>query len=113
MSRPGHAPRLLIALSGVTALVAVTPLVYLLIRVLDAGPEKIASSLLRSRTLTTTVTSLELVVVVVAACLIIGVPVAWLLARARLPLKGLWIVLAALPLAAWMDRLPNWNEPAR
>ena len=21
--------------------------------------------------------------------------------------------LAALPLAAWMDRLPNWNEPAR
>ena len=114
MSRPGQAPRLLVALSGVTALVAVTPLVYLLLRVLDAGPEKIASSLLRSRTLTTTVTSIELVVVVVAACLIIGVPVAWLLARARLPLKGLWIVLAALPLAmpsyvaayAWIAEFP-------
>ena len=99
MSRPGHAPGLLVALSGVTAFIAVTPLVYLLIRVLDAGPEKIASSLLRSRTLTTTVTSIELVLVVVTACLILGVPVAWLLARARLPLKGMWIILAALPLA--------------
>lgn len=114
MSRPGQAPRLLVALSGVTALVAVTPLAYLVIRVLDAGPEKITSSLLRSRTLTTTVTSIELVVVVVAACLIIGVPVAWLLARARLPFKGLWVVLAALPLAvpsyvaayAWIAEFP-------
>jgi iron(III) transport system permease protein len=111
--RYARAPRTIVVLSGITALIAITPLVYLVIRVLDAGPA--AAALFRLRTLTTTITSIELVVVVVAACLLIGVPVAWLLARANLPFRRTWIVLAALPLAVpsyvaaytWLAEFPS------
>jgi iron(III) transport system permease protein len=43
--------------------------------------------------------SLLLAGAVTATSLLLGVPTAWLLARARLPRRGLWLVLAALPLA--------------
>ncbi|SDF95337.1 ABC transporter permease [Pseudonocardia oroxyli] len=43
--------------------------------------------------------SAVLVACVSAGCLVLGVATAWLLARTRLPLPGLWWVLASLPLA--------------
>lgn len=111
------ASRALIALSGVTALLAVTPLAYLLIRVADAGPQKIAAALFRARTLETLVTSVELVVIVVASCILIGVPVAFALARIKIPLIALWTVAFSLPLAipsyvaayAWLAAFPGMS----
>jgi iron(III) transport system permease protein len=111
-SRP---PRVLVILSGVTAFIAVAPLVYLLIRVSDAGPARIWATLVRPRTLETVGTSVGLVLVVVLGCLIIGVPTAWLISRTNIPLGRMWWVLVALPLAipsyvaayAWIAQFPG------
>jgi len=111
-SRP---PRLLVVLSGVTVLVAVTPLVYLVIRVLDAGLPRAISVLVRPRTLETVTTSSALVVAVVIGCLLVGIPTAFLVARTAVPLARTWWVLAALPLAipsyvaayAWVAQFPG------
>ena len=51
------------------------------------------------RTWETVVTSLALMSVVVVACLAVGLPVAWLLARSGIRFRGVWLVLVALPLA--------------
>ena len=115
MSMIAKPPRILVVLSGVTALIAVAPLVYLVIRVIDAGPQRVLELLLRTRTLETIGTSVALVVVVVAGCLIIGVPSAWLIARTTIPLGRMWWVLVALPLAipsyvaayVWIAQFPG------
>ena len=86
-------------------------------RVSDAGLARIIEVLVRPRTLETVVTSVGLVTVVVTACLLIGIPTAWLLARTNLPLRGMWLVLVSLPLAipsyvaayAWLSQFPAMN----
>ena len=110
----GRPPRLLIAAGAVTAAVSLIPLLYLVVRVSDAGLARIVEVLVRPRTLETVATSVSLVFVVVTACLVIGIPTAWLIARTSLPLRGLWLVLVALPLAipsyvaayAWISQFP-------
>ena len=107
-------PRALVGAAAISALLAVIPLAYLIVRVAEAGWPKVADVLLRTRTLETVLTSVSLAIVVVAACLLIGLPTAWLLARTRLPGARLWLVLAALPLAipsyvaayAWLAQFP-------
>lgn len=109
--------RSLLALSGVTALIAVTPLAYLLVRVVDAGPVKVWSALVRMRTLETAVTSVALAATVILLCVAIGVPVAWALARMKVPWAAAWTVLLALPLAipsyvaayAWLAEFPGMS----
>ncbi len=111
---PVRPPRALLAAGGVTAVVAVIPLVYLLVRVSGAGARRVLDLLVQRRTLETVGVSVALVAVVVGACLLIGLPTGWLLARARLPAQGLWVVGSALPLAvpsyvaayAWLARFP-------
>ena len=73
-------PRALLGAAAVSALLALVPLLYLVVRVLGAGPQKVLDVLLRPRTWETVVTSLALMSVVVVACLAVGLPVAWLLA---------------------------------
>lgn len=110
-SRP---PRLLLLAGAMSAAVALVPMVYLVIRACDAGWHRFAAVLLRPRTLETVATSLALSITVVLGCLAVGVPAAWLVARARLPLGRLWFVLLALPLAmpsyvaayAWIAQFP-------
>lgn len=100
--------------AAVAALLAVIPLAYLVVRVAEAGWAKVADTLLRTRTLDTVLTSVSLAAVVVIACLAIGLPAAWLLARTRLPGARLWLVVVALPLAipsyvaayAWLAQFP-------
>lgn len=114
-SRPGGRPPPALLLGGaVTAAAAVVPLLYLLVRVSGAGFQRVFDVLVHRRTLETVGTSAALVITVVTACLAVGVPTGWLLARARLPFRGLWVVGAALPLAvpsyvaayAWLARFP-------
>ena len=113
----GRPPRLLIVAGAITAVVSLIPLLYLVVRVSDAGLARIIEVLVRPRTLETVVTSVGLVTVVVTACLLIGIPTAWLLARTSLPLRGMWLVLVSLPLAipsyvaayAWLSQFPAMN----
>ena len=110
-------PAALTSAAAVAALFAVIPLAYLVIRVAEAGWAKVSDALLRTRTLETVATSLGLTAVVVIACLVIGLPTAWLLARTRLPGARAWLVLAALPLAipsyvaayAWLSQFPGMH----
>ena len=113
----GRPPRLLVAAGAITAAVSLIPLLYLVVRVSEAGLARILEVLVRPRTLETLLTSVSLVVVVVAACLLIGIPTAWLIARTTLPLRGMWLVLVSLPLAipsyvaayAWLAEFPAMN----
>ena len=107
-------PRALLALAGATAIIAVAPLAYLVVRLLEAGPAVVVETLVRQRTLETLGTSIALVLIVVTACVVIGVPVAWLIARSALPGARIWGVLVVLPLAipsyvsayAWLAEFP-------
>ncbi|MGB4776890.1 ATP-binding cassette domain-containing protein [Microbacterium sp.] len=88
---------------------------YLVIRLAEADPAAVSGALLRERTLVLTTTSLALSITVSIVCLALGVPAGWALARIRLPMAGLWPVLAALPLAipsylmafAWVSTWPG------
>ena len=116
--RAGAAPpRALLAAAAVSALLAVVPLLYLAVRAGDAGWQRAADMLLRPRTLETVGTSVALVAVVATACLLIGVPTAWLVTRTDLPGQAAWLALLALPLAvpsyvaayAWLAQFPAMN----
>lgn len=104
----------MLALGALTAAIAIIPLVYLIVRVVEAGPARIVEVLWRARTLETIITSSAFVIVVTSACLVIGIPAAWLITRTNLPLRPMWLVLLALPLAmpsyvaayAWLAQFP-------
>jgi iron(III) transport system permease protein len=83
----------------VAAFVALLPLGYLGVRSLENGPEAFLDVLLRRGTLELVVRSLALALVVTGACLAIGISLAWLVTRSRLPGRPVWAVLAAMPLA--------------
>lgn len=107
-------PRALVGAAAVSALLALVPLVYLVVRVVDAGLASVLEVLARPRTWETVATSLALTAVVVVACLAVGLPIAWLLARTSVALRRMWLVLVALPLAipsyvaayAWLAQFP-------
>jgi len=113
-SRAGAPPPALLLAGAVTAAVSLVPLVYLVVRVSGAGWERAAEVLIRPRTLETLGTSVALVAVVVAACLLIGIPTGWLLARTALPMRTAWLSVVALPLAVpsyvaaygWLAQFP-------
>jgi hypothetical protein len=91
-------PRALFGAAAVSALLALVPLLYLVVRVVDAGLESVLEGLARPRTWETVATSLALTGVVVVACLAVGLPIAWLLARTSVAMRRMWLVLVALPL---------------
>jgi iron(III) transport system permease protein len=99
----------------VAAGVALLPLAYLAVRSLENGVGGFLDVLLRGGTAALVLRSLTLAAVVTGACLVIGVSLAWLVTRARLPGRGVWAVLAAMPLAvpsyvaafAWIAAAPG------
>lgn len=88
----------LIGLSAAAvALLAALPLLYLVLRSLDAGAA--ALDLLASpRTLDILFRSLALTAAVAAVAVMLGLPLAWLTTRTDLPLRRLWLTLTVLPL---------------
>lgn len=110
-------PRWLLLLAVASAAIALIPFGYLLLRISDAGWDVVWSVLSRPRTWEVALNSLSLTVAVAASCLLIGIPSAWLVSRARLPLRGVWLVLLALPLAvpsyvaayAWLALFPGMS----
>jgi iron(III) transport system permease protein len=104
-------------LAAVTAVVALAPLGDLVVRVAEAGPSQVLEALIRERTWQTAGTSLALALAVIACCLALGLPMSWILARTAVPLVGVWLVLASLPLAipsyvaayAWLAQFPGMH----
>lgn len=99
----------------VAAVVAVLPLVYIAVRATEGGLGAALDVLLRERTAWLLLRSLGLAGAVTAACLVIGVGLAWLTTRTDLPGRRTFGVLAALPLAmpsyvaayAWISAVPS------
>jgi iron(III) transport system permease protein len=81
----------------VTAAVLLSP-AYLVLRAAGEG-SAIWSALADSTTVAALLRTILLATTATATCVAIGVPLAWLTIRTDLPLRGLWSVLLALPLA--------------
>ena len=123
MGRPGYSrrgrsgalPLLLVGPALFAAALALLPLAYLLLRAFADGPGPVLSVIARERTAWLVLRSLALAVVVTGVCLVIGVSLAWLTVRSRLPGRRWWMVLAAMPLAiptyvaafAWLAAAPG------
>ncbi|MFF0110162.1 ABC transporter permease [Streptomyces hirsutus] len=101
--------------SCVAAVFALLPLGYLAVRALERGPGYAWDIVADERTLQLLGRSLGLTAVVVTACLVLGVSLAWLTVRADLPGARAWSVLATLPLAVpsyvaafvWLAAVPE------
>jgi iron(III) transport system permease protein len=115
-SSAGRRPPLVLLLPAcVAALFALLPLGYLAVRALERGPAFAWDVVADQRTLALLGRSLGLTVVVVAACLVLGLGLAWLTVRTALPGARAWSVLATLPLAvpsyvaafAWLAAEPG------
>jgi iron(III) transport system permease protein len=81
----------------VTAAVLLSP-AYLVLRAAGEGSD-IWGALTSSTTIDALLRTVFLATTVTATCAAIAVPLAWLTVRTDLPLRGLWSVLLALPLA--------------
>jgi iron(III) transport system permease protein len=92
-------PRLLVVAASLAALVAIIPIAYLVVRVVSGGGESFLSLLERPRLPLLIGNSLGLAFTVTLGALALGLPSAFLLSRVRIPLRGLWMTVAALPLA--------------
>jgi len=93
----------------------VLPIVYLAVRASGGGLDLIRRTLLRDRTAELVTRSLVLAVTVTAAATTLGVALAWLTVRCRVPGRRAWQVACALPLAiptyvagfAYVSRYPG------
>lgn len=85
--------------AGLAAGIALLPLVYLVLRATEKGWAEVESTLLRERTLTLALRSLDLAAIVTVACVVVGTGFAWLVTRTDLPFRRTVQVLLGLPLA--------------
>ncbi|WP_299570088.1 iron ABC transporter permease [uncultured Williamsia sp.] len=88
---------------GATALVvaagSLIPLVYLVIRALERGPDTAVALIARPRTAELALATVVLVMIVTALSLVVGVGLAWLTTRTDLPGRRGWAIALAAPLA--------------
>lgn len=91
-------PVLVWAPAALVAAAMLLPIAYLVARSLEGGLAEWAEVLGDAETYAVLWRSTLLAAVVTAACVGIAVPLAWLTARTDLPGRGIWAVLAALPL---------------
>ncbi|MBT0567452.1 iron ABC transporter permease [Williamsia sp. CHRR-6] len=88
---------------GATALLvaagSLIPLVYLVIRAFERGPDPVIALLTRPRTAELALATVVLVVIVTALSMVVGVALAWLTTRTDLPGRRGWAIALAAPLA--------------
>lgn len=85
-------------LAAAIAAVLVLPLGWLVVDVLNLGPRAIELTV-DTTTLQVLVRSIALVAVVTLGSIVVGVPLAVLTVQAEIPLRRVWTIVAALPLA--------------
>lgn len=83
---------------GITAFVSL-PLIYLFVRATDAGTAAWRMHLLTWRTVELVSSTIAIAAAVLFVSIAISVPYAWLVTRTDLPLRRMWAVIGALPLA--------------
>ncbi|MDQ5852183.1 MAG: iron ABC transporter permease [Chloroflexota bacterium] len=98
MARSSRPPALLLLAAGLVAAAMLLPVVYLLVRTATADAAVIRQ-VLRARTFIVFANSALLALGVTSACVLLGVPLAWLTVATDLPGRRLFTVLIALPLA--------------
>jgi iron(III) transport system permease protein len=112
---PERAPRTLLLPACLAGALALLPLAYLAVRALERGLGYAWGIVTTEHTVLLLGRSLGLAAVVVSACLLLGISLAWLTARTTLPGAAVWSVLATLPLAipsyvaafAWQSAIPG------
>ncbi|MDY6817045.1 MAG: iron ABC transporter permease [Halobacteriales archaeon] len=85
-------------LAAAIAAALVLPLGWLIVDVFNLGPRAIELAI-DTTTLQVLIRSIALVAVVTTASVVVGVPLAVLTVQADIPLRRLWTIVAALPLA--------------
>jgi iron(III) transport system permease protein len=99
-SRRGQRPSAaLVVGAALAASIAVLPLAYLLVRVVDAGLPRVLTILIRPNTLSLIGRSLLLTIAVTGLCLVVGLGLALLVSRTDLPFRRFFAVAFAIPLA--------------
>jgi iron(III) transport system permease protein len=89
----------LATLSVAVAVLVLLPLVFLVLQAGQAGWGEVRTLLFRSLTWQLLRNTVELAVLVTAACIAIGVSTAWVVERTNVPLRRVWAVLLVLPFA--------------
>lgn len=92
-------------------------MLYLGYRATSNGFDEVVDVLVRERTARLVLRSLSLAGAVTLGSLILGIGLAWLVTRTRLPGRGFWTVVMALPLAvptyvaafAWLSFFPGFG----
>jgi iron(III) transport system permease protein len=105
----------LAALSVAVAVLVLLPLVFLILQAGQAGWGEVRTLLFRRLTWELLRNTVELAVLVTAACTTIGVAAAWVVERTNVPLRRVWAVLLVLPFAipdfvtgyAWSSIFPS------
>jgi iron(III) transport system permease protein len=97
MTRPAPLPLTAIAL-GIASSVLI-PLVYLVVRALEADGSSLREIVFRERNLVLLGNTFVLAAMVLGLATLIALPSAWLLARVQVPFSRFWVVAATLPLA--------------
>src|SRR5688572_30046549 len=97
-SRRARLPWVTVALAGVVAAAVLLSPVYLILRAAEQG-SNIWPLLLDSSVVAASVRTVVLTVTVTASCVALATPLAWLTVRTDLPMRRMWTVLLALPLA--------------
>lgn len=111
-----RAPRVLVVLAAVVAVVVCVPLVYLFLRAFEGGAASAEVLLTQARVWQAAATSLSLALMVAVTAIIVGIPVSWVLSRAQIRAPRMWVVLVVLPLAvpsfvgafAWSSLFPGF-----
>ncbi|MGH3912071.1 MAG: ABC transporter permease [Pseudonocardiaceae bacterium] len=110
-------PVVLLVPAGLAAVIALLPLAYLAVRAFEDGLGAAVEVLVRDGTVALVLRSLALAGSVTAVCLVLGVSLAGLVVRTRLPGRRLWGVLITLPLAvpsyvaafSWLSMFPRFG----
>jgi iron(III) transport system permease protein len=105
----------LATLSIAVAVLVLLPLVFLVLQAQKAGWGEVRTLLFRSLTWQLLRNTVELAVLVTAACIAIGVSTAWVVERTNVPFRAVWAVLLVLPFAipdfvtgyAWSSIFPS------
>jgi iron(III) transport system permease protein len=92
-------PPVLLGVAGLTGVLVLLPLAYLILRAFEADGQNLREIVFRARTLELLGNTLALTAGVLVGSSLLALPLAWLLARTDLPAKRLTVLLGVLPLA--------------
>jgi iron(III) transport system permease protein len=97
---PGRRPsKTLVIASTLVAVGLLLPLVFLVLQASHAGWHDVSRLVFRRLTRVLLINTIELAVLVGAACAVLGTGAAWLVERTDIPYRRLWAVLIVLPVA--------------